>query len=293
MAAKKEVTIVIKKITAAGAGHHGGAWKVALADFMTALMAFFLTMWLLSQNDETKKAVADHFSTPSIIEYNFSTYGVEITLEKLFLDLVNEPLKALQQFMEPVSANPNLLDLGSKRVILSYIADQLQDSAKNVSINGDTIEFDIPDYYLFQPGVALPNDKFVEVMEKIKALTTGLKDAEISVYSLLFNQSVTYSDSQLAKRVASERLDVVKNKIQASLGSDTVSITGGVKVQDFKNTDSEQVPNGFIRLRFKQKEERADGSKPRKIEALFDKSETDMAIYESFVKQISEKKKNK
>nr|HPI41832.1 flagellar motor protein MotB [Pseudobdellovibrionaceae bacterium] len=67
MAADKKATIVIKKIVIAGGGGHGGSWKVALADFMTAMMAFFLVMWLLGQSEETKKAVSDYFSTPSII----------------------------------------------------------------------------------------------------------------------------------------------------------------------------------------------------------------------------------
>lgn len=48
-------------------GHHGGAWKIAFADFMTALMALFLVLWLLSSSTpEQKQAVADYFSTPLI-----------------------------------------------------------------------------------------------------------------------------------------------------------------------------------------------------------------------------------
>jgi len=90
--AEKEPVIVIKKITIKKGGHHGGAWKVAFADFMTAMMAFFLVMWLVSQSEDVKKNVADYFSTPSIVEYNFSNYGVELTLETLFFDIVNEPL---------------------------------------------------------------------------------------------------------------------------------------------------------------------------------------------------------
>ena len=101
--AKEKPMIVIKKVIVVGAGHHGGSWKVALADFMTAMMAFFLVMWLLGQSDETKKAISDYFSTPSVIEYNFQNFGVEITLEKLFMDLMNEPLKAIQSFMEPAA----------------------------------------------------------------------------------------------------------------------------------------------------------------------------------------------
>ncbi len=46
------------------AGHGGGAWKVAYADFVTAMMAFFLVMWLTSQSDETKKAIGGYFNDP-------------------------------------------------------------------------------------------------------------------------------------------------------------------------------------------------------------------------------------
>ncbi len=123
-AEKKGATIVIKKIYNS-AGHHGGSWKVALADFMTALMAFFLVMWLLATSAESKKAVSDYFSTPSLIEYNFQNFGVEITLEKLFLDLINEPMKAFQQFMEPMDKTPNLLDMGSQKVVAAFMADQM------------------------------------------------------------------------------------------------------------------------------------------------------------------------
>ena len=59
-------SIVIKKIKKGGhAGHHGGAWKVAYADFVTAMMAFFLLMWLLGSTTEgDKKGIADYFSSP-------------------------------------------------------------------------------------------------------------------------------------------------------------------------------------------------------------------------------------
>lgn len=57
--------IIIKKKKGHGHGHHGGSWKVALADFMTAMMAFFLLMWLLgSTSTEEQKAIAAHFQDP-------------------------------------------------------------------------------------------------------------------------------------------------------------------------------------------------------------------------------------
>ena len=60
---RKGNVIVIRRKTVIAGGHHGGAWKVAYADFVTAMMAFFLLMWLLSVTDqETRLGLADYFS---------------------------------------------------------------------------------------------------------------------------------------------------------------------------------------------------------------------------------------
>ena len=62
---KKLQPIIIKRVKKGGHGHHGGAWKIAYADFVTAMMAFFLLMWLLGSTTEgDKKGIADYFSTP-------------------------------------------------------------------------------------------------------------------------------------------------------------------------------------------------------------------------------------
>lgn len=56
--------IVIKRIKGRHAAHHGGSWKVAFADFMTAMMAFFLVMWLVGQDDHVKESVSSYFKNP-------------------------------------------------------------------------------------------------------------------------------------------------------------------------------------------------------------------------------------
>lgn len=62
-----ERPIIVKKIKKGEHAHHGGAWKVAYADFVTAMMAFFLLLWLLNvTTDEQKKGVADYFSPASV-----------------------------------------------------------------------------------------------------------------------------------------------------------------------------------------------------------------------------------
>ncbi|OYU98261.1 MAG: flagellar motor protein MotB [Burkholderiales bacterium PBB5] len=63
--AKKLQPIIIKKIKKNGHAAHGGAWKIAYADFVTAMMAFFLLMWLLGSTSEgDKKGIADYFQSP-------------------------------------------------------------------------------------------------------------------------------------------------------------------------------------------------------------------------------------
>ena len=65
--------IIVKKKRRGHSGHHGGAWKVALADFMTAMMAFFLVMWLVGQKPEVREAVAGFFQNPG----KFKTQGAQ------------------------------------------------------------------------------------------------------------------------------------------------------------------------------------------------------------------------
>ena len=67
--------IIVKKITVVEGGHHGGAWKVAYADFVTAMMAFFLLLWLLGATSEKqRKGLADYF-TPTLVKLKQESAG--------------------------------------------------------------------------------------------------------------------------------------------------------------------------------------------------------------------------
>jgi chemotaxis protein MotB len=63
-----QTVVVIKKTAPAKHAHHGGAWKVAYADFVTAMMAFFLVMWIVGQSAQTKEAIAGYFRDPVAFE---------------------------------------------------------------------------------------------------------------------------------------------------------------------------------------------------------------------------------
>ena len=67
--------IIVKKVTVVAGGHHGGAWKVAYADFVTAMMAFFLLLWLLGATTEKqRKGLADYF-TPTLVKTKEQSAG--------------------------------------------------------------------------------------------------------------------------------------------------------------------------------------------------------------------------
>jgi len=66
---QKKSVIIIKRPIVGGGGHHGGSWKVAYADFVTAMMAFFLLMWLLNiSSADKRKQIQEYFKTFSLLE---------------------------------------------------------------------------------------------------------------------------------------------------------------------------------------------------------------------------------
>lgn len=289
--ADKEPVIVIKKITVVAGGGHGGSWKVAFADFMTALMAFFLLMWLLSLAPETKKNVSDYFSTPSVIEYNFSNYGVELTLEKLFLDLLNEPLKVLQDFMQPMDYTPNFLQMGSKNIVMSALTEELGDFAEGFEVSGDTIEMRFPESKIFEDGSANPRAQFAQVMDKLSKFTAGLEDADVFVDSRVYLNTIRGQSQELGERVAERRLDLVLGQIDKKLEHQSVSLHSRTDVKPPARRQDGRPEEGFIRIQIKQKELRSDGSKPRKLGSILGKDDESMNVYNNFVNKMTTSRK--
>src|ERR1700678_84377 len=64
MAAKTTQPIIVIKKKGGHGGHHGGAWKVAYADFVTAMMSLFIVLWLMGSSSKVKEAVAGYFNDP-------------------------------------------------------------------------------------------------------------------------------------------------------------------------------------------------------------------------------------
>jgi chemotaxis protein MotB len=162
--------IVIFKKAKAHAGHHGGAWKVAYADFVTAMMALFIVLWLMNTSDHVRKVIAGYFNDPrgssalTGSDRAGSADNLPLTrdnmqqfkerLEKAIMQ--TDHFKALSNQIEITitpeglrielleSKNGTFFDTGSTtlnengRELLAMLADQLKDVPNHVSIEGHT-----------------------------------------------------------------------------------------------------------------------------------------------------------
>ncbi len=109
--------ILIRKEEVVEGSHHGGSWKVAYADFVTAMMAFFLLMWLLNATtEEQRKGLADYFSPNSVLSHNSSGMG--------------QPFGGRTAF----SDGAMLSDLGTPQVTVGQqpVLDDVQDDGSDV-----------------------------------------------------------------------------------------------------------------------------------------------------------------
>ena len=92
--------IIIKKIKRSAPGHHGGAWKVAYADFVTAMMAFFLLLWLLNVTTEDAQNVISSYFDPSHPKVSSSTSGAGGVMGGLSVS----PVGAMVTNVQPITA---------------------------------------------------------------------------------------------------------------------------------------------------------------------------------------------
>ena len=126
-------------------GHHGGAWKVAYADFVTAMMALFIVLWVLGQSEEVKKAVAGYFKDPAGFQLTSETPPGGIKNDIINLQLEAKRLqreKQQKQFeemkgkiMRELQQNPsfkNLMDQIEITMVDEGLKIEMLESADNV-----------------------------------------------------------------------------------------------------------------------------------------------------------------
>lgn len=165
MSATDKAPIIIKrkKIVVEG-GHHGGAWKVAYADFVTAMMAFFMLMWLLNATTETqRKGLADYFSPTIPINrisgggdgaLNGSSSFDQETLAQSGTGGLDIPDEADGEMGLMADVEAGLTAMGGESMASDGI---MRHIVTRVTDRGLIVEFtDLPGRVLFEPGTAIP-----------------------------------------------------------------------------------------------------------------------------------------
>lgn len=156
---------IIKKVKKGEHGHHGGAWKVAYADFVTAMMALFIVLWVLGQSEEVKQAVAGYFQNPSGIAIGAGA-GVLQGGNKIIND------QKAEEIMHQAEEKAKLTKMGEE------IVEQLNDNAEFSDLQGKvdvkftdegmTIELvESVDEAFFEVGTAVLNKKAFDLVETI------------------------------------------------------------------------------------------------------------------------------
>src|SRR5277367_4982791 len=148
MAETRPIIIVKKKVN--HGGHHGGAWKVAYADFVTAMMALFIVLWLLNTSKQIQEAVGGYFKDPTgtskKVGTNLAGSGENISLKK------DEMVKLKEELQKNIHKMSNLDKLKSQiemTVTSEGLRIELLESASGT---------------FFEQGSAKPNDAGKELL---------------------------------------------------------------------------------------------------------------------------------
>ncbi len=121
--------IIRKKKVRGHGGHHGGAWKVAYADFVTAMMAFFLVMWILGLSEDTRKAISGYFTEPGLFSFT--------TGKALPIEVVPSQSRYRSTTEGPDGAAAG--QLVPNRQKLASAGEQIQETLKKLGANDDAM----------------------------------------------------------------------------------------------------------------------------------------------------------
>ena len=136
MSVSGERPIIIKRIKkSGGGGHHGGAWKVAYADFVTAMMAFFLLMWLINTTSpEQKRGIADYFAPASV---SATTSGAGGILGGTAASSDGSKSTGSQDVVQALApqAPPNVSDIGQSQTQSQSSTDATPDKSEDAALN--------------------------------------------------------------------------------------------------------------------------------------------------------------
>ncbi|MGE4232142.1 MAG: OmpA family protein [Bacteriovoracia bacterium] len=177
MAGEEPIIIRRKKVGGGGHGHHGGAWKVAYADFVTAMMAFFLVMWLMGSDEEIKAAVAHYFNHPNT-PYKAGRDPKSDSAQPLGEDsgLGQSVLSGVENnFPAEIVSTPTLPNrdmMKFNRRLKAVLEEILEGEIYGLDVNQNEITFSLPEAIIFEPGSA---DLTAKAMRSLDLLGKALE----------------------------------------------------------------------------------------------------------------------
>jgi chemotaxis protein MotB len=224
-----ETLIIVKKPRGGHGGHNGGAWKVAYADFVTALLALFIVLWIVGQNQQTKKAIAQYFRHPGVFETTTGTVLPEetglvpgISEQEKIVDpavVAAENLRAYQRQLQEVLLGHVEMRLQSRLATIPELArlkDQVEITTTEEGLRIDLLEkdgssfFDVGSTRLNPPAVALLR----VIAEELQAVPNPIT-VEGHTDSRPYSMSATYSNWDLSTdRANSARRTIEKYGIK-------------------------------------------------------------------------------
>jgi chemotaxis protein MotB len=126
--------IIIRKKVAHHGGHHGGAWKVAYADFVTAMMALFIVLWLMASSEQVKKSIAAYFLDPQGQKKEIGSGGLNGSGKSMFVSIDDmQNLKAkLEQAFRSLPAVEKLKDQITMTITGEGLRIELVENSKGI-----------------------------------------------------------------------------------------------------------------------------------------------------------------
>jgi chemotaxis protein MotB len=243
--ARNETIIVVKKVRG-HKGHHGGAWKVAYADFVTAMMALFIVLWLLSASDRVKKAVGGYFQDPKGVGRQV---GTTRSGDGEAMQVKTDDLKSLKDKIEKAMAK----EMKDFEKLKDYL---------NITVTEEGLRIELLESAVgvfFDSGSAKPSplgaELFARLADQIGALP-NLVVIEGHTDARRFSEKKEYSNWELS----TDRANAVRRLMQDhGLRADQVAQVRGYADQQLRKRDAPEDPsNRRISILVRRIEGKAD-----------------------------------
>ena len=222
--------IIIKKVKKGHAAHHGGAWKVAYADFVTAMMALFIVLWLLSSSERVQKTVGGYFRDPR-------------GKGKMVGTTVSGAGEAMQVKLDEMDSLKKKIEKAMSREMKDF--DRLKDFV-NITITEEGLRIELVESaggMFFDSGSAVPSAAGAEIFAKLAEEVGALQNLVViegHTDAKPFNEHREYSNWELS----ADRANAARRLMMAhGLRADQVAQVRGYADQHLRKPDAPEDPS--------------------------------------------------